>query len=110
LDDISEEFSRSSEKINDPERLALLNQSYNRYILYRENTSSSNYAGTLMVQSNLESTVSQLEILERNCCSNNFDSRKTTVLDELAQVIHNNRTTAVPLYLSVNSYFRYVRI
>jgi DNA repair protein RecN (Recombination protein N) len=52
----------------------------------------------LMVQSNLESTVSQLGNIGEEIAALTISiQEKTTVLDELAQVIHNNRTTAVPL-------------
>jgi DNA repair protein RecN (Recombination protein N) len=99
LDDISEEFSRSSEKlINDPERLALLNQKLQQIYTLQRKHQVATVQELLMVQSNLESTVSQLGNIGEEIAALTISiQEKTTVLDELAQVIHNNRTTAVPL-------------
>jgi DNA repair protein RecN (Recombination protein N) len=99
LDDISEEFSRSSEKlINDPERLALLNQKLQQIYTLQRKTSSSNYAGTINGSVQFREYCFTIRNIGEEIAALTISiQEKPRFCDELAH--YNNRTTAVPLYL-----------
>jgi DNA repair protein RecN (Recombination protein N) len=99
LDDISEELNRSSDKlINDPEKLSLLNQKLQLIYTLQKKHQVATLEELIEVQSNLENSVLELGNIEEEIANLTLSiQEKTNALDELAVLIHNNRTTAIPL-------------
>ena len=99
LDDINQEFNRFSEKlINDPERLAFVNQKLQLLYTLQKKHQVATVAELLEVQTKLANAVSELGTIGEDIALLTISiQEKTDKLDELANNIHDNRTIAVPL-------------
>ena len=99
LDDINQEFNRFSEKlINDPERLAFVNQKLQLLYTLQKKHQVATVAELLEVQTKLANAVSELGTIGEDITLLTISiQEKTHRLDELANNIHDNRTIAVPL-------------
>ena len=99
LDDINQEFNRFSEKlINDPERLAFVNQKLQLLYTLQKKHQVATVAELLEVQTKLANAVSELGTIGEDIALLTISiQEKTHRLDELANNIHDNRTIAVPL-------------
>jgi DNA repair protein RecN (Recombination protein N) len=99
LDDINQEFNRFSEKlINDPERLAFVNQKLQLLYTLQKKHQVATVAELLEVQTKLANAVSELGTIGEDIALLTISiQEKTNKLDELANSIHDNRTIAVPL-------------
>jgi DNA repair protein RecN (Recombination protein N) len=99
LDDISQEFNRSAEKlVNDPERLALANQKLQLIYTLQKKHQVATVEELLEVQVGLSNSVSELgSIAEDIEILTVAIQEKTNALDALAKAIHDNRAIAVPL-------------
>ncbi|MDG2431824.1 DNA repair protein RecN [Flavobacterium sp.] len=99
LDDISQEFNRSAEKlVNDPERLALANQKLQLIYTLQKKHQVATVEELLEVQVRLSNSVSELGTIAVDIeLLTVAIQEKMTALDALAQTIHDNRAIAVPL-------------
>jgi DNA repair protein RecN (Recombination protein N) len=99
LDDISEELNRSSDKlINDPEKLALFSQKLQLIYTLQKKHQVATVSELIAVQSHLENAVQELGNIEEDIVTlADSIQEKTIALDNLALVIHDNRTIAIPL-------------
>jgi DNA repair protein RecN (Recombination protein N) len=99
LDDISEELNRSSDKlINDPEKLALFSQKLQLIYTLQKKHQVATVSELIAVQSHLEHAVQELGNIEEDIVTlADSIQEKTIALDNLALVIHDNRTIAIPL-------------
>jgi DNA repair protein RecN (Recombination protein N) len=99
LDDINQEFNRFSEKlINDPERLAFVNQKLQLLYTLQKKHQVATVAELLEVQTKLANAVSELGTIGEDIALLTISiQEKTNTLDKLANSIHDNRTIAVPL-------------
>jgi DNA repair protein RecN (Recombination protein N) len=99
LDDISEELNRSSDKlINDPEKLALFSHKLQLIYTLQKKHQVATVSELIAVQSHLENAVQELGNIEEDIITlADSIQEKTIALDNLALVIHDNRTIAIPL-------------
>jgi DNA repair protein RecN (Recombination protein N) len=99
LDDISEELNRSSDKlINDPESYRYSIKTAIDLHVAKKKHQVATLEELIEVQSNLENSVLELGNIEEEIANLTLSiQEKTNALDELAVLIHNNRTTAIPL-------------
>ena len=99
LDDVNQEFNRFSEKlINDPERLAFVNQKLQLLYTLQKKHQVATVAELIDVQTRLENTVSELGTIVDDIALLTISiQEKTNKIDVLAKSIHDNRTIAVPL-------------
>jgi DNA repair protein RecN (Recombination protein N) len=99
LDDISDELTNCSEKlINDPEQLDLISQKLQLIFNLQKKHQVTTVDELLVIQTSLENTLFELGNLESDIATlTQAIQDKTNRLDTLALVIHQKRTSAVPI-------------
>jgi DNA repair protein RecN (Recombination protein N) len=99
FDDISEEISRSSEKlVNDPEQLDLISQKLQVIFSLQKKHQVSTVEELLEIQSKLENLVLELgNIEEEIAVLTDSIVQKTTRLDVMSAAIHDKRVESIPV-------------
>lgn len=99
FDDISEEISRSSEKlVNDPEQLDLISQKLQVIFSLQKKHQVSTVEELLEIQSKLENLVLELgNIEEEIAVLTDSIVQKTTRLDVMSTAIHDKRVESIPV-------------
>lgn len=99
FDDITDDLSRSSEKlINDPEQLELISQKLQLIYNLQKKHQAGSVEELLEIQSQLENTVLELGNLEEDIATlTNVIQEKEHVLNALATTIHKNRQESIPV-------------
>ncbi|MFV5684288.1 DNA repair protein RecN [Flavobacterium sp. GB2R13] len=99
FDDISEEMNRCSEKlINDPEQLDLISQKLQVIFNLQKKHQVSTVDELLKIQSNLENSVLELGNIEEEIIALTHSiEQKTTTLDAMSTIIHDNRLVSIPV-------------
>jgi DNA repair protein RecN (Recombination protein N) len=99
FDDISSELNSCSEKLfSDPEQLDLINQKLQLIYNLQKKHQVSTVEELLEIQSTLENSVLELGNLEGEIEELTISiEKKAKELDELANVIHENRVKAIPV-------------
>ncbi|SHL75729.1 DNA repair protein RecN [Flavobacterium xanthum] len=99
FDDISEEISRSSEKlVNDPEQLDLISQKLQVIFSLQKKHQVSTVEELLQIQSKLENLVLELgNIEEEIAVLTDSIEQKTATLDVMSAAIHDKRVESIPV-------------
>ncbi len=99
FDDITDDLSRSSEKlINDPEQLELISQKLQLIYNLQKKHQAGSVEELLDIQSQLENTVLELGNLEEDIATlTNVIQEKELALNALATTIHKNRQESIPV-------------
>lgn len=99
FDDISDELSRSSEKlVNDPEQLELISQKLQLIFNLQKKHQVTSVESLLEIQSSLENSVLELGNIEGEIETlTNSINEKAVALDALSEIIRNNRLDAIPV-------------
>ncbi|TDE07120.1 DNA repair protein RecN [Flavobacterium sandaracinum] len=99
FDDISEEISRSSEKlVNDPEQLDLISQKLQVIFSLQKKHQVSTVEELLQIQSKLENLVLELGSIEEEIAVlTDSIEQKTSSLDALSADIHDKRVESIPV-------------
>ncbi|MFV5693601.1 DNA repair protein RecN [Flavobacterium sp. LT1R49] len=99
FDDISEEMNRCSEKlINDPEQLDLISQKLQVLFNLQKKHQVSTVDELLKIQATLENSVLELGNIEEEIIALTHSiEQKTTTLDAMSTIIHDNRLESIPV-------------
>lgn len=99
FDDITDDLSRSSEKlINDPEQLELISQKLQLIYNLQKKHQAGSVEELLDIQSQLENTVLELGNLEEDIATlTNVIQEKELALNALTTTIHKNRQESIPV-------------
>ena len=99
FDDISDEMNRCSEKlINDPEQLDLISQKLQVIFNLQKKHQVTTVDELLGIQSNLENAVLELGNIEEEIIALTHSiEQKTTTLDAMSTIIHDNRLESIPV-------------
>ncbi|MFV5699206.1 DNA repair protein RecN [Flavobacterium sp. ZT3R17] len=99
FDDISEEMNRCSEKlINDPEQLDLISQKLQVIFNLQKKHQVTTVDELLEIQTNLENSVLELGNIEEEIIALTHSiEQKTTTLDVMSNIIHDNRFESIPV-------------
>ncbi|MFV5696284.1 DNA repair protein RecN [Flavobacterium sp. LB3P122] len=99
FDDISEEMNRCSEKlINDPEQLDLISQKLQILFNLQKKHQVTTVDELLEIQTNLENSVLELGNIEEEIIALTHSiEQKTTTLDVMSTIIHDNRFESIPI-------------
>lgn len=99
FDDITDDLSRSSEKlINDPEQLELISQKLQLIYNLQKKHQAGSVEELLEIQSQLENTVLELGNLEEDIVTlTNVIQEKELALNALGTTIHKNRQESIPV-------------
>ncbi|MFV8466555.1 DNA repair protein RecN [Flavobacterium sp. LB1P62] len=99
FDDISEEMNRCSEKlINDPEQLDLISQKLQSIFNLQKKHQVNTVDELLEIQTNLENSVLELGNIEEEIIALTHSiEQKTTTLDTMSTIIHDNRFESIPV-------------
>ncbi|WP_035671651.1 DNA repair protein RecN [Flavobacterium sp. 83] len=99
FDDISDEMIRCSEKlINDPEQLDLISQKLQVIFNLQKKHQVSTVEELLEIQANLENSVLELGNIEEEIIALTHSiEQKTTTLDTMSIIIHDNRLGSIPV-------------
>ncbi|MFV8376084.1 DNA repair protein RecN [Flavobacterium sp. LB1P71] len=99
FDDISEEMNRCSEKlINDPEQLDLISQKLQSIFNLQKKHQVNTVDELLEIQTNLENSVLELGNIEEEIIALTHSiEQKTTTLDNMSTIIHDNRFESIPV-------------
>ncbi len=99
FDDISDEMNRCSEKlINDPEKLDLISQKLQVIFNLQKKHQVNTVDELLKIQTNLENSVLELSNIEEEIIALTHSiEQKTTTLDAMSIIIHDNRFESIPV-------------
>ncbi|KIA84042.1 DNA repair protein RecN [Flavobacterium sp. AED] len=99
FDDISEEMNRCSEKlVNDPEQLDLISQKLQVIFNLQKKHQVTTVDELLEIQTNLENSVLELGNIEEEIIALTHSiEQKTTTLDAMSTIIHDNRLESIPV-------------
>jgi DNA repair protein RecN (Recombination protein N) len=99
FDDISDEMNRYSEKlVNDPEQLDLISQKLQVIFNLQKKHQVITVDELLEIQTNLENSVLELGNIEEEIIALTHSiEQKTTALDAMSIIIHNNRLESIPV-------------
>jgi DNA repair protein RecN (Recombination protein N) len=99
FDDISDEMNRCSEKlINDPEQLDLISQKLQVIFNLQKKHQVITVDELLEIQTNLENAVLELGNIEEEITALTHSiEQKTTTLDAMSTIIHDNRLESIPV-------------
>ncbi|MDI1306705.1 MAG: DNA repair protein RecN [bacterium] len=99
FDDISEEMNRCSEKlINDPEQLDLISQKLQVIFNLQKKHQVTTVDELLEIQANLENSVLELGNIEEEIIALTHSiEQKTTTLDAMSTILHDNRLESIPV-------------
>jgi len=99
FDDISDELNRCSEKlINDPEQLELISQKLQLIFNLQKKHQVTTVDELLEIQTKLENSILEIGNLEEEISElTHIIQEKTSALDALSAVIHENRVGSIPV-------------
>jgi DNA repair protein RecN (Recombination protein N) len=97
--DISDEMNRCSEKlINDPEQLDLISQKLQVIFNLQKKHQVTTVDELLEIQTNLENSVLELGNIEEEIIALTHSiEQKTTTLDAMSTILHDNRLESIPV-------------
>jgi DNA repair protein RecN (Recombination protein N) len=97
--DISEEMNRCSEKlVNDPEQLDLISQKLQVIFNLQKKHQVTTVDELLEIQTNLENSVLELGNIEEEIIALTHSiEQKTTTLDAMSTILHDNRLESIPV-------------
>jgi DNA repair protein RecN (Recombination protein N) len=97
--DISDEMNRCSEKlINDPEQLDLISQKLQVIFNLQKKHQVTTVDELLEIQTNLENSVLELSNIEEEIIALTHSiEQKTTTLDAMSTILHDNRLESIPV-------------
>ena len=99
FDDVIKEVTQLSETVfSDPENLEAINQKLQLIYMLQKKHQVNSVAELLFIQNNLDTKVVSLSDLKTEIDRLTLDvAKSTTILNELAQLIENNRLRAIPV-------------